>query len=299
MDNMHINHITAAMLTGIALLSVGSAQLANAQGTWSFLLPADPIETWSNNGVVVKASNLGPAGIVQPVTVASINFDTNLSNVITGGDGNNWNSGYIPENPEVAEYYYTGPDFSVSNLVNTFAWVHEWWTGDPDEYLGINFTNLVAGHNYQFQLMVGFPWDGDGINVYGGDAANTYEYWASGDGQGTNVGIATFTWSATTNTGTFYVTEPYLYAEHELMAYTLIDTSMTIAAPIISSPKLLGGGQFQLTINSATNTILAILVSHDLNNWTKSQTVTNVSGIGTFTNNSATSNPTFYRLEAD
>ena len=302
---MKIKLTSSSILAGIALLGASFVESAMAQGTWNVMLPADPVAAWTNNGVVVKASNLGPLSggtiNIQPVTVAGINFDTDLSNVTTGGDGSDFNSGYIPENPAVTQYYYSGADSSVSNLVNTFAWVHAWWGqgqswGDPDQYCGINFTNLVVGHDYQFQLMVGFPWDNDGLNVYGGDAANTYQYWASGAGQGKNVGMATFTWTATTNSGTFSVTEPYDYAEHELMAYALIDTTVAPAAPTISSPKVLGGGQFQLTINSTAGATLDILLSHDLVTWTTNQTVINVSGAGIFTNSSATSSPTFYKL---
>ncbi len=277
-----------AIFAGFALLGVVLARLSNAQGTWSSSLPVNPATAWLTNGIVIKASNLGPMGSIRPEAVSGITFDTNLSNVATGGDGNDWGSGYIPQNPPITQYYYSGSSTSVSNLVNTWAWAHRWYDGDPDENVYINFTNLISGHSYQLQLMIGMPWYYDAVNLYGPDGE--YLYFATPAGQGTNVGMATFTWTATNPIAQFNINLA-LYDEIEVPAYALIDTT-----PWISASQFLGGGKFKLTINSPSNETFAVLLSHDLTHWTTNTTVVNGNGNGTFTNSSATSSPTYYRL---
>jgi hypothetical protein len=290
---MNIKRTSTAILAGVALFGAGSVKLANAQGTWSVAYVVNPETVWVKNGVVVKATNLGPAsgGTInaQPVTVAGITFDTDMSNIALGGGPG---SGIVPGSSP-AVYYYTGANASVSNMVNTWDDAYRWWSGDAGQNVYINFSALNVGDNYELQLLVGFPWDHDGMNLYG--PAAEYQYFASAAGQGKACGMATFTWTAASATAQFNVNLP-LYEEAELMAYALIDTSVAPATPTISSPKVLGGGQFQLTINSTAGATLDVLLSHNLVSWTTNQTVTNISGSGIFTNSSATSSPTFYRL---
>lgn len=287
---MKIKLISTITLAGIVLLGMSNLESAKAQGTWIENIPVNPATAWLTNGVVVRASNLGPMGTVQPVNVEGINFDTNLSNVVTGGDGSDYGSGSIP-GQSASQYYYSGSDLSVSNLVNTWAHVHQWWDTDPDQNVYINFTNLVLGHTYQFQLLIGIPWDYNGVNLYGADGE--YLFFYAGSGQGTNVGMATFTWTATNPVSQFNINIPdYSYYEVELPAYLLID-----ATPTIGSPVYLGGGQFQLTISSVPNATFAVLSSHDLINWTTNGTaVNNANGVCTYTDNAATNRATFYRL---
>jgi hypothetical protein len=302
-QSMNIKPTQIIILTGILLIGVFSAELANAQGTWNFAFSVNPETCWSNNGVVVKASNLGPIGVVQPVNVDGITFDTNLSNVTFAGD---YGNGVIPENPAITQFYYAGTNSSVSNLVNSWAHMHEWYYEDAAQNLYINVTNLVVGHDYQFQLMIGFPWNDNGVNLYGADGAGTYGFVYnevdSGTGQGdagTNLCMATFTWTATASGGTFNANEslyPYYSDEQEYMAYSLIDTSLVPLATI-SSPAVLPGGKFRLTVNSAASTVFDIQISHNLSltNWSTLATVTNISGADTYTNDAAIS-PSFFRL---
>ncbi len=214
------------ILASLALLGAVSMQPAKAQGTWTSSLPVTPATAWLTKGVVIKASNLGPMSgskvNIQSATISGITFDTVLTNVTVGNDASSWGSGYIPQNPPIMEYYYSGSDSSVSNLVNTWAWVHRWWDEDPDQNVYINFSDLVPGHAYQFQILVGIPWDYDGVNLYGPNGETMW--FGAQPGQGKKIGMATFRWTATSASGQFNINLPK-EKEVELFAYVLIDTS--------------------------------------------------------------------------
>lgn len=69
--------------------------------------------------------------------------------------------------------------------------------------------------------------------------------------------------------------------------------------PTLSHPTALGGGKFRFTVNSWTNQVYDVLVSHDLTAgvWTPVATITNASGADVFTDTSATNAAAFYRLQ--
>ena len=69
--------------------------------------------------------------------------------------------------------------------------------------------------------------------------------------------------------------------------------------PTLSHPTVLAGGKFRFTVNSWTNQVYDVLVSHDLTSgvWTPVATFTNVSGTDSFTDTSATNAAAYYRLQ--
>jgi Leucine-rich repeat (LRR) protein len=66
--------------------------------------------------------------------------------------------------------------------------------------------------------------------------------------------------------------------------------------PTLTLPLRLGGGQFQFTINSPPGQVFQVQVSTNLATWTLLRSVTNNTGVLTFTDSSAAGTHQFYRL---
>ena len=78
--------------------------------------------------------------------------------------------------------------------------------------------------------------------------------------------------------------------------YAVYIPQQAAALPKLTLPLWLGGGQFRFTINSPPGQVFQVQVSTNLATWTLLRSVTNTTGVLTFTDSSAASAHQFYRL---
>lgn len=129
----------------LSLLSFCMVEISHGQ--WSI----ETTDSLLNDGILIKASNLGDGA--QPQTIDDIEFDIDYS-LITGAD---------PASDAWADKFYDGDDPARANLLNTGGKVSEWNATN----MVFTFSNLHVGHPYRFQLLIGGAWNGAGANLYG------------------------------------------------------------------------------------------------------------------------------------
>jgi hypothetical protein len=196
-----VSNSLAALTSGPSTLTV---VLNYVPSGWSLQLPANPTN-WDHNGIVVKASNVGPTNSSTPpnieaVGIAGITFDMDLANIpnVTNGLPATSGSNYITATNVVA-----GPDFYAitdPNVLNMFETWLEFDTWVSPNSCNLNFSGLTIGHTYEFQAMLGFGWSYSAFNLNG--ARGEYAYFSDTDTLGNSgIGKVTYTWTALATNG--------------------------------------------------------------------------------------------------
>lgn len=200
----------------IAILAVCIFAAAANAGVWTVTKNADPASIMLTDGALVKASNLGLDAAAQ--TIGSISYDIAHSN-ITGADpaSNSW-----------ASKFYSGSDPAMSNLLNSGGKVSIY---NPKN-MNITFSGLTVGDDYRFQLILGGAWGGCAANLYGDTTgASDYKYVYFGDGNTTR--LATYTFTAASDTVIINTNAGNGQANHFNLAYALHNTSVPEPATML------------------------------------------------------------------
>jgi hypothetical protein len=145
-------------------------------GTWTRVFDAAMPDVVKMDGILVKATNVGPAADVQPVTVKGIPFDTDTGN-ISGGNifGTN-----LPDGK-----YHTDPnDADLFNLLNT--WKRDTTYSNP--HIMLEFNGLEVGMQHRLQMFTGWSWKWARYRAVGpGGEAQKVEYKSGSNVKGVNV----------------------------------------------------------------------------------------------------------------
>lgn len=198
-DALNYEVVVTNAINSVTSIPVSLVVVSNfVQAGWTLQLPASGTN-WSNNGVVVKASNVGPAGSgttanIVPVTISGISFDTDLSNIPEITNGLSVNSG---------TNFYSGTDPNVANMLDTWLELDSWATPASST---LTFPGLLIGHTYELQALLGFGWSYSAFNLYG--AYGEYAYFADDDtADDGSIGKATYTWTATATNATIQLAD--------------------------------------------------------------------------------------------